>query len=280
MSRVIEVSFTGDPQAIVNRARTAAERHGATFTGDHVAGTFSGNGIEGNYRIANSVVVVTIEKKPDAAPWPMVEQAIRGFFETEDAAPRSESDRRARDLRADRIIRKHVLWSTGAGLIPVPLADVAAVTAVQVSMLEDLSKLFGVELSEPVLRNFITALTGGMIARIGASAIKAIPGIGTFLGAASMSIMSGASTYAVGQVAKSEFESGGQLANIDLARAKSAYSKAYESGKDYVTKLKNESGATGDDTISKLERLGELRAKGVLTEEEFRAQKSKLLNES
>jgi hypothetical protein len=35
--------------------------------------------------------------------------------------------------------------------------------------------------------------------------------------------------------------------------------------------------ASGDDTIAKLKELGELRDSGVLTEEEFAAQKAKLL---
>jgi hypothetical protein len=35
--------------------------------------------------------------------------------------------------------------------------------------------------------------------------------------------------------------------------------------------------AGGDDTIAKLKELGELRDSGVLTEEEFAAQKAKLL---
>jgi len=279
MSRVIEVSFTGDPQAVVDKAKTAAQRHGAECSGDRFAGTFSGNGIEGHYRFAGQVIVVTIEKKPDIAPWPMVETAIRGFFEAAPpaASPPVASDGRARQMRADRVIKKHVLWASGAGLIPVPLADLAAVTAVQVSMLEDLSKIYEVEFSEPVLRSFATALTGGMIARIGASAIKAIPGIGTFLGGASMSIMSGASTYAVGQVAKGQLTSGG-LAKADMTRAKSEYGKAYERGKEFVANLKTDE-AEGD-VISKLERLGDLRAKGVLSEAEFQAQKATLLSGS
>ena len=33
----------------------------------------------------------------------------------------------------------------------------------------------------------------------------------------------------------------------------------------------------GDDMMAQLEKLGELRAKGILTEEEFAAQKAKLL---
>lgn len=281
MSRVIEVAFTGDPDAVVNKAKATAQRHGAEFTGDRFAGKFSGNGIAGHYRFAGQVVVVTIESKPEMAPWPMVETAIRGFFEPEPgstAEPTVASDGRARHLRADKIIHKHVLWSSGAGLIPIPLADLAAVTAVQVSMLEDLSRLYQVEFSEPVLRNFATALTGGMIARLGASAVKAIPGIGTILGGASMSILSGASTYAVGQVAKGQLETRGALAKADMSRAKSEYSKAYESGKEYVANLKNEkSEPAADDVISKLERLGDLRAKGVLSEAEFQAQKAKLL---
>jgi hypothetical protein len=35
--------------------------------------------------------------------------------------------------------------------------------------------------------------------------------------------------------------------------------------------------AAGDDTIEQLKQLGELRDSGVLTEEEFQAQKAKLL---
>jgi uncharacterized protein (DUF697 family) len=279
MSRVIEVAFTGDPRAVVNKAKIAAQRHGAEFSGDHVAGTFSGNGIEGHYRFTGQVVVVTIEKKPDPAPWPMVENAIRGFFDSDPIAGAPASDARVRQARANTVIKKHVLWSSGAGLIPIPLADLAAVTAVQVSMLEELTKLYGAEFSEPVIKNFVTALTGGMIARIGASAVKAIPGIGTLLGGASMSIMSGASTYAVGQVAKGQLETSGQLAKVDMAKAKSEYSKAYESGKEFVANLKNEepAEAASGDVISKLERLGDLRAKGVLSEAEFQAQKAKLL---
>ena len=273
MSHVIEVGFSGDPKDVVAKAKAAVEKHGATFTGDHVTGTFAGNGIEGGYTFNDKVVVVTIDRKPDFAPWPMVETAIRGFFETAsgDLVTVGEAPR---GPKADAIIRKHVLWSSGAGLIPIPLADVAAVTAVQVSMLRDLTKLYRSELSESVLENFVTALTGGMVARIGASVVKAIPGIGTLIGGASMSIMSGAATYAVGRVAKTQLEKDGSLANVDMANAKREYTTAYEQGKQYVEHLEDEQ---TDDTIGKLERLAKLRADGVLTEDEFQDQKARLL---
>jgi uncharacterized protein (DUF697 family) len=253
MSRVLDVPFSGDPDRILTKAKTVATKYGATFSGDHSGGKFAGNGIEGHFTFGERVIVVRIEKKPDFAPWSMVESAIRGFFEpdpeptalaTTDPTAADEAKAK-RASRAESIIRNHVLWASGAGLIPIPFADVAAVTGIQVHMLQDLTTLYDSELSESTLQNFVTALTGGMLARLGASAVKAIPGIGSLIGAASMSIMSGAATYAVGRVARNWLDAGKNLATVDLDKAKSEYSQAYESGKDYVSKLKDEKDKPG-----------------------------------
>ena len=286
MSRTLEIQLTADPETVVEKARGAARKYGAEFTGDRFAGRFSGNSIEGHYRIEGKTAHVTIERKPDFAPWPMVENAIRGFFEVPadaaagaaSAAAGTGSGKAARKARAERVIKKHVLWSTGAGLIPIPVADLAAVTAVQVSMLEELAVIYGVQYSESVLKSFITALTGGMAARLGASALKAIPGLGSVIGGVSMSVMSGASTYAVGQVARRKFEESEDLGAVDLGKAKQDYKQAYEEGKEFVSSLeKDDKDGAGKDTVSKLERLAQLRDKGVLSEAEFQEQKKKLL---
>jgi uncharacterized protein (DUF697 family) len=271
--KTLEVALTADADAVVERAREAARKHGAEFTGDRFAGRFSGNGIEGHYKIEGQKAIVTIEKKPDFAPWPLVENAIRGFFEVPGTV--SGTGPAARRARADRVIKKHVIWSTGAGLIPIRVADLAAVTAVQVSMLEELAVTHGVQYTESVLKSFITALTGGMAARLGASAIKAIPGIGSIIGGVSMSVMSGASTYAVGQVARRQFEETGELDKVDLGKAKKDYKDELEKGKAYVSNLEKDK---EEDTVSKLERLARLRDSGALTEAEFQDQKKKLLD--
>lgn len=285
MSRTLEIELAADAEIVVEKARGAAKKYGAEFTGDRFAGRFSGNSIEGHYRIEGRKAHVTIERKPDFAPWPMVEKAIRGFFEVPaeaaasgGASAPSGSGVAARRARADRVIKKHVIWSTGAGLIPIPIADLAAVTAVQVSMLEELAVIYGVQYSESVLKSFVTALTGGMAARLGASALKAIPGLGSVIGGVSMSVMSGASTYGVGQVARRQFDDAADLAKVDLGKAKRDYKEAYEQGKDYVSSLEKDDGKGGEqDTVSKLERLAQLRDKGVLTEDEFQAEKKKIL---
>ncbi|MDY0093256.1 MAG: SHOCT domain-containing protein [Candidatus Vecturithrix sp.] len=182
--------------------------------------------------------------------------------------------------QAEKIIKEHVLWSLGAGLIPIPLVDVAAVTVVQLDMLKQLCRLYEKIYSDSEGKALLSALTGGMLARIGASALKAIPGIGSLLGGVSMTIMSGASTYAVGRVAILHFTSGGGLLDLDFNFAKKMYAEEFEKGKTYASNLEKEkpsASASPDDIIVKLEKLAQLKEKGVITEEEFEAQKQKLL---
>ena len=182
----------------------------------------------------------------------------------------------ARSERADRIIRTHTLWGMGAGLIPVPMFDVLAVSAIQIDMLKQLAEAYDSDFTENLGKTFVTALTGGTFARVGASLIKAVPGVGTLVGGASMSVLSGASTYAVGQVAKRHYETGGNLVDIDLDSARRTYDDALERGKRVVGDLKNRE-AESKDVYASLERLSDLKQKGVITEEEFEAKKREML---
>ena len=178
---------------------------------------------------------------------------------------------------ADTVIRQHVYWSVGAGLVPVPLADFVAVTAVQLDLIRQLCTLYGVSYQEGQGKVWVGALTGGAVARIGASALKAIPGIGTLLGGISMSIASGASTYAVGQVVKAHLSGGGTMTDLDVEAARQKYATEYEKGKTVAKEASNNKEA--GDVFEKLAKLGELRDKGVITEKDFEAKKAELLKE-
>lgn len=179
---------------------------------------------------------------------------------------------------ADAIIKSHVLWAMGGGLIPIPLVDFAAVTAIQLEMIQQLAQLYGVNYSRSAGKTFVSALTGTTLASLGASFIKAIPGIGSMIGGASMAITSGASTYAVGQVVVNHFSSGGSLTDFVEEKVKEVYDSAFEQGKSYVSDLEKEKGDDAADIYQSLEKLGQLKEKGILTEEEFLAKKQELLS--
>jgi uncharacterized protein (DUF697 family) len=175
---------------------------------------------------------------------------------------------------ADRIIQTHVALAVGAGVIPLPFIDLAAVTAIQIDMLQELSRFYGQDLSRNQLRNFVTAVTGSSLARLGASVVKAIPGIGSLLGGLSMSVLSGASTFAVGEVAKQQLE--GDFRGFDVNAAKSAYSTEFDRGKDYAKNVEGQ--PKKNDVFDNLAKLGELHDAGILSDQEFDAKKKELLD--
>jgi uncharacterized protein (DUF697 family) len=178
----------------------------------------------------------------------------------------------------DRIILTHVAWSMGAGLLPIPLVDLAAVTAIQVDLLNALCQAHDVDFSATSGKSLVAALTGTTFARVGASLLKTLPGVGTILGGLSMSVMSGASTYAVGRVAVAHLEQYGTLFNMDVGAAKERYARAYEEGKTVAEGLKGKE-AEARGVFEKLEKLGKLRAEGIVSEAEFEAKKAELLDQ-
>jgi len=176
----------------------------------------------------------------------------------------------------DKIIRTHTVWATGAGLLPLPLVDLAAVTAIQVDLLHALADANGIGFSASNGKALVSALTGTTLARLGATALKAIPGIGSVVGGLSMSIMSGASTYAIGRVAASQIARHGTLFDMDVAWGKARYAEAFEEGKKVASDLKQQE-AGARSAFDKLEQLAKLHQGGVLTDAEFAAKKAELL---
>jgi uncharacterized protein (DUF697 family) len=184
----------------------------------------------------------------------------------------------SRRADAEKIINAHIIWAIGAGFVPVPILDIAAVTGIQLDMLKQLSTLYGVSYTESEGKVWLSALTGSLAARIGANALKLIPGIGTLIGGVSMSALSGASTYALGQVAIGHFEGSGTLSSINLDAAKKAYEEELEKGKRVASKMAEEKTTGSKDVFAKLERLSGLKDKGVISVDDYEAMKKKLLD--
>lgn len=143
--------------------------------------------------------------------------------------------------RAETAIRSHVVWSMGAGFIPIPVADFVAVAAVQLDMIRTISNIYGVDFKETEGKALVTSLTGSGLSRLGANAlIKMIPGVGTLFGGLSMSIVSGASTYALGQVFKTHFSVGGTFLDFDTERFQRYYDEQFEKGKTMAKDIQKE----------------------------------------
>jgi len=140
-----------------------------------------------------------------------------------------------------------------------------------------LSKLYGIPFMQDLGRNIISAVVGSSLARLGASLVKFIPGVGTLIGSLTMPVLSGASTYALGRVVASHFQNGGTLNDLDFNSARKRYSETLDEAKVVVQNMDKPAPPT-DDPMEKLTRLSELHRAGILSDEEFQAQKAKLLD--
>ncbi|HFA49059.1 MAG TPA: DUF697 domain-containing protein [Bacteroidetes bacterium] len=214
-----------------------------------------------------------------------------------------------RDKHAETIIRNHILFSMGAGVIPVPIVDIFAVSAAQLDMIRQLCKVYDVDFAETQGKAIVSSLTTATLARIGAGSLaKMIPVIGSIIGGVTNAAMAGASTYALGQVFKIHFETGGTILDFDVSRLKKLYKEQFEKGKKVAEEMRQQQKAKRDaaekaaeeakaaetidevmeetvdlnktdtdETIARLKQLGELKEAGVITDFEFERMKKRVL---
>lgn len=196
--------------------------------------------------------------------------------------------------KANSIIKNHMVWSMGAGFIPLPIVDFFAVSVIQLDMIRQLSNVYEKEFEETQGKAVITALTGSSLARIGANAVKLIPGVGSLLGGVTLAVLSGASSYALGEVFKKHFETGGTFLDFDVTRLKDYYNEKFEKGKAMAEEIRQKKKENGDiefeiaDTeeilvkkvktpLEQLESIAKMKEQGILTDEEFEIMKKKIM---
>lgn len=125
-----------------------------------------------------------------------------------------------RRRKAEAIVERSAVWALACGLVPVPAIDVAALTLVEIGMLEQLAQLYERPFSRVRAEAYVASLLGSYAsAQIGLVYLKAglsvIPVVGTLLGAASMSVTGASITYAIGRLFIVDFEAGRAVSGFD-----------------------------------------------------------------
>jgi uncharacterized protein (DUF697 family) len=152
------------------------------------------------------------------------------------AVPAAAPGDAERALKAEIVIKNHMLAACAGSIVPVPLLDLAAVTAVQVSMIRKLAEMYGQTFSESPVRNTIAALVGGVVgpwagAVVGVSLAKLIPVVGWVAGVVAMPTVVGAATYALGHVFLRHFQEGGSIYDISTEKVRGYYKEQFAKGK-------------------------------------------------
>ncbi len=166
---------------------------------------------------------------PAAAPSvPDASEAKNGEPARECPAPRPAIvDTRLRP-RAEQIVKEYLPLAVGAGMIPLPGLDLAAIGGLQLKVLASLAEHYQVAFTKAQTQLIVTSLLGSvgttlLAGAVLASAAKIVPFFGTFVGAASMPVAGGVITRAMGQLAIDHFEAGGTMETFDLDVAQEAF---------------------------------------------------------
>jgi uncharacterized protein (DUF697 family) len=123
-----------------------------------------------------------------------------------------------RRTQANSIVERHTAYAAVGGIIPVPIANVASITAVIVRMVKLLSDLYGIPFERDRARAIVVGLMGGaMPTGLGAVTTSTlfyiVPGSG-LVGLAVSSIAAVACTRSIGRIFVEHFETGSSLHDL------------------------------------------------------------------
>jgi uncharacterized protein (DUF697 family) len=191
--------------------------------------------------------------------------------------------------RAQAIIKNYSLWAAGAGLIPLPVADLVVVMKLQMSMIDELAVLYYDR--SPKARGFlhhsgktfVASLSGASAARLTAtlakSLVKTIPVVGDALGAVTMAPLAGATTYALGQAVLAELEhphsNSDDSDTIDPERLRQTMKDYLQEGFARMAFWRERKSEL--DPMDELEHLAWLFEQNIIPRDDFEHAKTRLL---
>lgn len=136
-----------------------------------------------------------------------------------------------REAKALAINRRYTLYSVGAGVVPLPLLDMASMLVLQMLMVRKLAKLYDVPYAKQRAKAAVAGLIGGVSAGyIGGGALKMVPLFGV-VSFAAMPAVNAAISYAVGKVFIQHFESGGTFLDFDPKKVRAYFEDQFREGR-------------------------------------------------
>jgi uncharacterized protein (DUF697 family) len=122
--------------------------------------------------------------------------------------------------RARAIVERHATYSAAGGLIPLPLVNVASVTAIILRMVKRLSTLYGVPFERDRARAIVVGLAGGAtptgLAAVTTSTLQYLVPASALIGLAVSSVAAVGCTRSIGRIFVEHFENGQTLHEFSL----------------------------------------------------------------
>jgi uncharacterized protein (DUF697 family) len=117
-------------------------------------------------------------------------------------------------LKADNIIKKHIIGAMAVGLVPFPIVDMVSVAMIEVNMITELAAAYDFPFPGRLIGYKLLISLAGAVGPVILSlefknVVRGLPLVGYAIFVGAISLSSGFSVYAVGKIFQKHFESGG-----------------------------------------------------------------------
>ena len=173
--------------------------------------------------------------------------AIKGLSVMNDQK-RAELKQLKQHREAGAAVRRNTMWAIGGSFIPIPVVDTAAIVAVQLKMLAELSNIYDIPFDrnsgKATISALICSLSSGTLGKsllatgIFGTMVKSMPVVGYGLTVLTMPGFNGAATYALGKIFQQHFSAGGTFLTFDPKKTERHFREKFEEGKEFVARQK------------------------------------------
>lgn len=123
------------------------------------------------------------------------------------------------------IVKRYAYYSSGVGAVPIPVAGVLSVNAVQYAMIKKLAAYYDIPFKGQRLKSLISSLLSGVVSAsiiYGpiTNALTVFTGLGLLFRVGVSVSVSGAVTTALGKLFIDHFERGGSFLDLDVERSR------------------------------------------------------------
>lgn len=134
------------------------------------------------------------------------------------------------------LIKSRSFLAAGMGIVPIPVFNLVSATAVQITMVQSISRLYNIEVKKSWIKNIIASVLGGLastsLSRWAARGLVAAPLVGTSLAVLSAPALNGLTTYAIGYMFVRYFESPDGFLKANTAALGTWFKEGFKDGRE------------------------------------------------
>jgi uncharacterized protein (DUF697 family) len=138
--------------------------------------------------------------------------------------------------RAEEIVKSRSWLAAGIGIVPLPVLNLVSAAAIQVSMVQSITRLYNIEAKKSWIKNVIASALGGVgaaaLSTAAARSLVAAPLAGISLAALSAPAMSGLTTYAIGYMFIRYFESPEGFLKANAKALEEWFAEGFKDGRE------------------------------------------------